>query len=237
MKPVRIFRHIACEGPAYLAELLAAKQVPYEIVAIDEDQPVPASLDDISGLVFLGGSMSVNDELPWIADELDLIRRARQIDLPMLGICLGSQLISKALGAAVTTGANGQEIGWHTVKVVPSDPALQWLGDLPESFTLFHWHGETFELPAGAIHLLSSRAYPNQAYAIGNTLALQCHPEMTMESVREWLQLYEADLAKGGTFNQSASAILENLERRIAMLQATAKVLLGVWINRLGHVS
>ncbi|MGD9000057.1 MAG: type 1 glutamine amidotransferase [Granulosicoccaceae bacterium] len=237
MKPVRIFRHRACEGPGYLADLLEARRVPYELVAIDAGEPVPASLDDISGLVFLGGSMSVNDGLPWIADELDLIRRAREIDLPMLGICLGSQLISKALGATVSAGANGQEIGWHTVKAVPSGPALQWIGDLPESFTLFHWHGETFELPDGAVHLLASRAYPNQAYAIGNTLALQCHPEMTMESVREWLVLYEADLARGGEFNQPASVILENLERRIAMLQATAEVLLGVWINRLGHVS
>jgi GMP synthase-like glutamine amidotransferase len=237
MKPVRIFRHVACEGPAYLADLLESRQIPFELVAVDEGQSVPGSLDDISGLVFLGGNMSVNDPLPWIDEELEVIRRACEQDLPMLGICLGSQLISKALGASVMPGANGQEIGWHTVKVVPSAAALQWIGDLPESFMLFHWHGETFDLPTGAVPLLASRAYANQAYAIGNTLALQCHPEMTVESVREWLQRYEEDLAKGGEFNQPAARIEEDLERKVAMLQATAAVLLGGWIDRLGRVS
>lgn len=211
--------------------------MPFELVAVDAGQPVPVSIDDTSGLVFLGGNMSVNDPLPWIAEELELIRRAREQDLPMLGICLGSQLISKALGASVKPGANGQEIGWHPVKVVPSAAASAWIGDLPESFTLFHWHGETFDLPAGGVHLLASQAYANQAYAIGNTLALQCHPEMTVDSVREWVRLYENDLEKGGVFNQTAATILEDLERKIAMLQATAEVLLGAWLDRLVRVS
>lgn len=233
MKPVRIFRHLACEGPAYLAELLTSRGVPYEIVAIDTGQAVPTGIDDVSGLVFLGGSMSVNDDLPWIKPELELIRAGHEQDLPMLGICLGSQLLSKALGARVAPGNNGLEIGWHTVRVVPSEATRQWLGDLPGCFTLFHWHGETFDLPGGAVRLLESQAYPNQAYTIGRTLALQCHPEMTAESVRDWVGIYANDLARGGQFNQSAVSILNGLDQRIAQLNSTADRVLGAWIDRL----
>ena len=117
MKPVRIFRHIACEGPGYLGTLLDKQQIPYEIIRVDDNQPVPQSLDDVSGLVFMGGSMSVNDPLDWIDDEVKLIQSARERDMPMLGVCLGSQLIAKALGVTVGKGT-GQGLSMaHSVIV------------------------------------------------------------------------------------------------------------------------
>lgn len=234
MKPVRIFRHMACEGAGYLGEILEQRGIDSQIVCIDEGHAVPMSMDDISGLIFMGGSMSVNDPLGWIADELNLIRAARVAGIPMMGICLGGQLLSKAFEADVTRGANGQEIGWHTVTRIDSDVASSWLGDLPAENMAFHWHGETFSLPEGALHLLASQAYSNQAWVSGNILALQCHPEMTADMVRQWASLNTAEIAQGGVWNQSAEVITSQLDERLAGLHRLAKTLFNSWIDRLG---
>ena len=115
MKPLYIFRHIDCEGPGYLAEVLERKGIPWQLIAIDTDVAVPHSIDGCSGLVFMGGPMSVNDDLPWIGQELALIRAAQTAGLPVLGHCLGGQLISKALGGEITANPV-REIGWHPVR-------------------------------------------------------------------------------------------------------------------------
>jgi len=219
---VRIFRHIACEGPGFLAELLDEQHKAYEIIAIDEGQSVPDSLQGISGLVFLGGPMSVNDSDAWIEEELTLIQQAHAADIPMLGFCLGSQLICKALGGEVYKGEAGQEIGWHEVSPVEETELKH---------CLFHWHGETFHLPESAQLILSSEAYTNQAYVIGKTLALQCHVEVSAEMVREWTTLYTSDLAQGGQWNQTASEICNNLDDKITELRAFARPLLEKWLQ------
>ncbi len=101
MNPIAIFRHISIEGPGYLAEFLDARDIPWQLIAIDAGDDMPLSSKDYSGLVFMGGPMSVNDDLPWIAQELALIRDAVARDVPVLGHCLGGQLMSRALGGAV----------------------------------------------------------------------------------------------------------------------------------------
>ena len=228
---IRIFRHIACEGPGQLAEVLQQRQIDFELIAIDQGQAVPDTLDGVSGLVFLGGPMSVNDELDWIDNEVSLIKQAHQAGVPMLGFCLGSQLICKALGGEVMRGKSGQEIGWHGVQRVNGRAAEQWLAGIPSSFQAFHWHGETFTLPAGAERILSSQAYPNQGYAIGKTLALQCHIEVSAAMVREWAGLYTDDLAQGGQWNQSVNEITADLEHRISELGLLARPLLATWLE------
>ncbi len=228
---IRIFRHIACEGPGFLAELLIQQQIDYELIAVDEGQAIPDSLEGVTGLVFLGGPMSVNDDHVWIKDELALIQQAHKADIPMLGFCLGSQLICKALGGEVFRGEAGQEIGWHTVNRVEGSAAEYWLGDWNKPVELFHWHGETFNLPKAAKLILSSQAYANQAYVVGKTLALQCHVEVSAEMVKEWSSLYIADLAQGGQWNQPATKICENLDSRIAQLKTFAQPLLEKWIQ------
>lgn len=230
MKPVRIFRHIACEGPAYLGSILERRAYPYEIVCIDDGQPVPADIDDVAGLVFLGGNMSANDPLAWISDEFALIRRAHEADLPMLGVCLGSQLISKALGGTVSKGDKGQEIGWHLVEQTASPACKTWLADLPQSMLVFHWHGETFSIPDGAETILSSACYANQAFVCGKTLGLQFHLEMLPDMVPEWLGLYSSDLEQGGQCNQSAAEITAELDTRISGLHQFADSLFERWL-------
>jgi len=230
---LRIFRHIECEGPGFLAELLQRRKIDFELIEIDKGQSVPGGLNGVSGLIFLGGPMSVNDPLPWLNDELALIKEAHAAGIPMLGFCLGSQLISKALGGEVFRGEAGQEIGWHEVQKLNAPAAEKWLGNDIEAVSVFHWHGETFSLPQDAELILSSRAYPHQAYVMGKTLALQCHIEVSAEMVKEWASLYTADLLQGGRWNQAASVICADLENKIVRLRRFAEPLLETWLNGL----
>lgn len=229
MKPVRIFRHIACEGPGYLAELLDRHGLPYEVVAIDHGAAVPAAVDGCSALVFMGGPMSVNDPLGWIPQELALIRAAVAQGLPVLGHCLGGQLISKALGGAVTRNPV-KEIGWHPVERLEGGAAQGWLGELPRRFDVFHWHGETFSLPPGATLLLRSDHCAHQGFALGPTLALQCHIEMTGPLVREWAARYQEEIAAPSPTVQSAAQMTAGLKERLAALRRVADPLYGHWL-------
>jgi GMP synthase-like glutamine amidotransferase len=232
MKPLIIFRHIACEGPGYLAEVLSRLEIPYRIVAIDRNEPVPAEIDDCSGLVFMGGPMSVNDALPWIEQELALIRLAQDKGMPVLGHCLGGQLISKALGGQVTANPV-REIGWQPVRKVRNTAATDWFAGLTDGVELFHWHGETFSLPAGAEVILENDWCANQAFSLDNTLALQCHVEMTAPMVREWAALYKDELDDPSPAVQSAEEITRNLETRVTRLQQVADRLYRRWLRPL----
>lgn len=193
MKPVAIFRHSATEGPGYLTDFLKQKQIPWQLIRIDAGDAVPSSASAHSGLVFMGGPMSVNDDLPWIAPVLELICDAVARDIPLLGHCLGGQLISKALGGVVSRNPV-KEIGWGEVVVSDNKVACNWFGDI-KNFQAFHWHGETFTPPQGATHLLSSAHCANQAYAIGKHLALQCHIEMTREMIEAWCAVEAKEVA------------------------------------------
>ena len=168
MKPVAIFRHAPSEGPGYLAEFLDEQGIPWQLIRIDAGDPVPRDVREFSGLVFMGGPMSVNDDLPWIAPVLALIRDAVGQDIPVLGHCLGGQLMSKALGGVVVRNQN-KEIGWGIVTVADNDTARSWFGSVG-SFDAFHWHGETFSLPLGAAKFLSSEHCANQGFALGKHL-------------------------------------------------------------------
>ena len=232
MRPILIFRHITCEGPGYLADFLSARDIAYDIISIDDGDQVPDSLDGVAGLVFMGGSMSVNDPLPWIADELALIRKAHAENLPVLGHCLGGQLISKALGGKVMPNPV-KEIGWHPVSRIMNNESMTWLGELPEVYEAFHWHGEMFTIPDGATPLLQSRFCSNQAFVIGNTLALQCHVEMTAMMVKEWLSVYSNDMPKSSASVQSKKEILVDLDKRIRSLQMVADQLYTRWLKGL----
>jgi GMP synthase-like glutamine amidotransferase len=232
MKPIRIFRHVACEGPGYFATVLENYHIPYDIVRVDAGETPPPQLDDISAVVFMGGPMSVNDDLPWIAQELDIIRRAVASDLPVLGHCLGGQLISKALGGTISANPV-KEIGWLPVQKLDNPAAHDWLADMADDPTLFHWHGETFSIPQGANPILKSQHCQHQGFVMGNTLALQCHVEMDADMVREWANLYSDELSPTSTTIQSPEQMTDNLEGKIRVLHDTAEALYRRWIQPL----
>jgi GMP synthase-like glutamine amidotransferase len=229
MKPLYIFRHIDCEGPGYLAEVLEHKGIPWQLIAIDADTAVPHSIDGCSGLVFMGGPMSVNDDLPWIGQEMALIRAAQTAGLPVLGHCLGGQLISKALGGEITANPV-REIGWHPVRRSDTATAEKWLAGLPREMILFHWHGETFSIPAGAEVLLENDTCAHQAFAIGNTLALQCHVEMQAPMVSEWAALYQDEIRHPSATVQSAVEMTRGLDERVRQAQTVADAMYTRWL-------
>ena len=232
MKPIFIFRHVECEGPGYLAEILERYALPYRIICIDQDEPVPEQINETAALVFMGGYMSVNDNLPWIEPELNLIRQAVHGNMPVLGHCLGGQLIAKALNGEVTS-CPLKEIGWHPVQRLPNAEADDWLGTLPSQFDAFHWHGETFSIPDGAMPILKSQHCANQAFVINNTLALQCHVEMTESMVNEWVWLYQKELSSKSPTIQSVDEISRDLAGQIADLQKAAEVIYTRWLRPL----
>ncbi len=234
MKPVAIFRHSITEGPGYFARYLDARRIAWTLVKLDEGEAVPALPRDYAGLVFMGGPMSVNDPLPWIAPVLDLIRRAVDDGVPVLGHCLGGQLMSRALGGEVTRNPV-KEIGWGEVEVLPSDAAARWFGGLG-AFLSFHWHGETFSIPAGAERIAASRWCPNQAFVLGPHLGMQCHVEMTPELISAWCADWDSEitsLAARTPSVQTPAQIAEGLERRVAALNAVAARLYDRWTEGL----
>ena len=232
MRPLTIFRHIACEGPGYLADVLERHAVPWRLVRVDEGEGIPDTLDDSSGLVFMGGPMSVNDPLPWIEQETKLIRMAQAANLPVLGHCLGGQLISKALGGTISANPV-REIGWHGVRKCDTPAAASWLAGLPDETILFHWHGETFSLPEDAELILENDNCTHQAFALGNTLALQCHVEMLTPMVSEWATLYAHELEETGSTVQSAAQMTADLPARIDAAQQFADQLYRRWLTPL----
>lgn len=233
MKPIAIFRFAAAEGPGYLGEFLDARAIPWRLIAIDAGEAVPHSAQDFSGLVFMGGPMSVNDDLPWISPVLAMIRAAVARDIPVLGHCLGGQLMSKALGAAVSRNPV-KEIGWGCVSVTDNDVARSWFGGV-RHFNAFHWHGETFSMPEGATHVLSSTHCINQGWAMGKHLALQCHVEMSEQMIREWCEIGAEEMlgAQDSPAVQPAGGILRQMEAELPRLHQVAAQLYGRWISGL----
>ena len=233
MKPVAVFRHTPTEGPGYFATFLQNKNIPLELIKVDEGVPVPENPSVYAGLVLMGGPMSVNDDLPWILPLLQLIRAAVQQDIPVLGHCLGGQLIAKALGASVTANPI-KEIGWGEVSVVDSPVARAWFDVAPSTFLSFHWHGETFSIPAGATRILESPYCTNQAYAMGKHLGMQCHVEMTREMIETWCAVGQDEIAAAHSpAVQTSEQMALEMETKLTALNAIAAQLYSRWIQGL----
>jgi len=231
MKPIRFFRHVSCESPGYLGGLLDRRGIPYDVMCLDAGVAVPRDLDAVAGLVFMGGPGNVASPTDWMRQELELIRSAADQGMPVLGICLGAQLISEALGGQVIPGES-LEIGWHNVEwFTELETARRWFAGLPPSFEVFQWHEHTWTLPPGAVSLARSSCAEQQAFAIGNMLAVQFHPEITADSIRAIVERYPGDLATISDCVQSAAQLTANLDERTQHLYQIADVLVGRWLD------
>lgn len=232
MKPVAIFRFLPIEGPGYFATFLDNNHIPWELIKIDAGAKPPVNIDSYSGLVFMGGPMSVNDDLSWIAPSTNLIRQAVKQDMPVLGHCLGGQLMAKALGGSVTQNLF-KEMGWGNVKVPENQVARSWFNDISE-FETFHWHGETFSLPEDATCILSSPHCENQAFAMDIHLGMQCHVEMTERMVKDWSDVnFQEIIQLNEPTVQSPADMEKNLTERVTKLNTVADRLYTKWITAL----
>lgn len=200
-----ILQHHPSEGPGSLSPWLATHATSSQLVRLYAGESCPPP-DDVDLLLILGGPMSVNDEgeFPWLIAEKVFIRQVIDRQRPVLGICLGSQLIASVLGAAVRPNRD-KEIGWLPIEGIKSNPAATI--SLP-NITVFHWHGETFDLPADAILLARSAACAHQAFLYKEkVLALQFHLEVTPELVQLFIKTNQEELV-AAPYIQTPQAIL-----------------------------
>lgn len=185
MNRVLILQFMDTDAPAYLGSWLDRHGVAAD-VRLAAANAFPDRIEGYAALALLGGEMSVNDDLPFLRTAERLIDQAMQRDLPVLGHCLGGQLMARVLGAPV--GASpAPEVGWHRMDRLVGPLSEQWFGPEP-SQQVFHWHFEAFGLPRGAQSLGTSPQCPHQAFAIGRHLALQFHVEVDAAKVELWLR-------------------------------------------------
>jgi len=233
MKPVIICRYAPHEGPGYFATYLSRRRVPWLVVKLDEGDRLP-SAHGIAGLAMMGGPMSVNDELTWIAPMLHLVRASVAENVPVIGHCLGGQLLAKAMGAVVTRNPV-KEIGWGGVTVSSTIQAAQW--GPAEPFLSYHWHGETFSIPESAECIWASAHCGNQAFVLGGLhFGMQCHIEMTAELIESWcdtgVEEIERNLNRSPAV-QTPAEMRENLAGRLEALHAVADRVYDRWTQGL----
>jgi GMP synthase-like glutamine amidotransferase len=222
---VHVLQHVANEGLGSIALWLAAQKAAVTFTHFYDQTSVLPSPDGFDLVIALGGPMSVNDEaqLPWLIAEKQFLRAVMQRGTAVLGICLGAQLIASACGARVYPNTE-KEIGWFPVQgILQTENVFQF----PEQTDVFHWHGETFALPQGAVHLARSAACENQAFQLGNNIiGLQFHLETDAESAKAFVDADNAEapekreLVRGKPYIQSAESILHAPAKKYADINA-----------------
>lgn len=197
-KEVLIFQHVENETAGTIKDFLEEKKIAYKYVRFFENVPLPDFSPGMRALVVMGGPMNVyeEDKFSFLKPETEFIRKAIEAGVPCLGVCLGSQLIAKAMGAKVYK-AKAPEVGWDDIQLTPEaakDPLFGTLGEL--NLKVLQWHEDTFDLPENAVHLARSVLVPNQAFRLGkNVYGFQFHVEVFQEMLQEWFK-NRADLAQ-----------------------------------------
>jgi GMP synthase (glutamine-hydrolysing) len=228
MKKILAIQHSRCETLGTIAEALAASQIRVDWVRTFEEQAVPDRLDAYHGLIVMGGPMSVYDRerYPFLRDEIRLIEEALKGEIPVLGVCLGSQLLAASLGAPVTPGRQ-KEIGWYRVDLTMdgrNDPL--WI-DLEPSFTAYHWHGDIFTLPAGTVSLASSELTAHQAFRYGcSAYGLLFHMEVTETMIRDMVDTFRDELRQAGL---NGEGIVEQAGRHLPRLRGIGGAVFSRW--------
>ena len=211
------------------ADVLREERFSYEGVDAPSDTDVSLTMRGHAGLIVMGGTMSVyeQEQLPYLTREMRLIRQCLADNIPVLGICLGAQLLAAALGARVS-GSPRREVGWREVRMMPeaaNDPLFH---GLPAQFSAFHWHGDRLELPTGAVRLAWSDLTPNQAFRFEERAwGIQFHPEMRVEAIEDWMTRFAGEMAQAGV---TSSEIRLGTTTSLGAQQAVARTLLRRWL-------
>jgi GMP synthase-like glutamine amidotransferase len=238
MRQAIVLQHVDREGPGYIADICGQRGFSVHILRLDLGVPVPASLTDGDLLVVMGGSMGVGDledaRFPFLSHEVSLLRKVLEQEQPVLGVCLGAQLLAHAAGSRVYPNRRrdergvlqpAREVGFGEVRLlgIEREPALAGLG---KTIRVLHWHGDTFDLPAGSVHLAASDACANQAFRIGRrAFGLQFHVETDAELVRQWAN-DDSDFAVSALGPDGPAAIAAMSEQGVRDVGATGKRLI-----------
>ena len=204
---VLIIKHVDIEGPGLIKDYLTQENIPYQMINLGAGGHLP-KLDDWTHIVILGGPMNVyeEDRYPFLRKEDLFIKEAIQRGKSVLGICLGAQLIAKALGAKVAK-ASVKEIGWYEVSLTEEGARDRMFCLLPRAFPVFQWHEDTFEIPKASKLIITSSSVPHQAFRYGeNVYGLQFHLEVTKEMIQEWMKTYDEE------FHGSQAPLLPKLK-------------------------
>jgi GMP synthase-like glutamine amidotransferase len=231
MKPVAILQNDPQDGPSFFGTWLARNAIPFQVFALHEGESPPAAIEAFSGLCVLGGPMSANDPLAYYPQLFALIREAVRSRTPVIGHCLGGQLLSRALGGSVQSSEH-TEIDWSTLQPAHAK-ATEWFGAAP--LQLFQWHGESFSIPAGATKLLHGRYCANQAYEVdGIHLGMQFHCEVDLPKLHSWLALGAEEIRCSVSPGvQQTAAMLAGLEADTAHSQRIANHIYTRWAQSL----
>ena len=224
-----VLQHVPFEGLGSIESWLSARHARVTATRFFEDPSLPEAAD-FDLLIALGGPMSVNEEdlLPWLRAEKRFIAQAIALGCPVLGICLGAQLIASALGTRVYPGPH-KEIGWHPVYGIRAEPGSF---AFPGEFLAFHWHGETFDLPPGAVCLASSDACRHQAFRFGrNVLGLQSHLETTPASLSALVERCRDELSAGGAYVQTEDSLRDAPPQTYAAVNAQMSAVLDALVS------
>ena len=222
-----VLRHVPYEGPGLIEEMLEGRGLPYKIIDIFEEG-VPLSAAGFTGLVSMGGPMSANDEAGEIGKEKKLLLEGMDRGIPVLGVCLGAQIIASAMGAKVYAGDH-PEVGWGSVTLTPDGTGDPLMSGVERILPVLHWHGETFDLPQGAIHLASSDKFENQAFRVGRrTYGLQFHLEVDEAMVREWV---ERDLEGGSGLVSDPRMILDDIKQHLDRVRFGGALVIGRFLD------
>lgn len=218
-KEVLILQHVASEGAGTIRDYLNTRKIPIRFIRLYENQALPKTLDQVCSVVVMGGPMNVYEEerFPFLVEENKFIQRSIHENIPMLGVCLGSQLLAKALGAKVMK-ARAPEIGWKDVEISENgakDPLFSELKS--DKLRVLQWHEDTFELPKGAVQLASSKIVPNQAYRYKDRFyGFQFHVEVDRPILEDWFKnptVQAPVLKEYDDYKRKLSSITENIYR------------------------
>ena len=236
MPRLLVLQNVFCEHLGLIEPALKERGMEYRYVRPFADEPIPKDLAGWDGVIVLGGPMSANDgeRLGFVADELRLLAKVLEASMPALGICLGAQLIAKAAGAKVIAGEE-KEIGWYPLTLTEEGKKDRLLDGLPGTFPVFQWHGETFDIPSGAVCLAGSERYSNQAFRLGEKVyGLQFHLETTQPMIIEWLDLYRDEHAKCGGMVQGRAAVMAKTALLKSAAEQRARQVFGRYFASIG---
>ena len=231
MKPVLILQHQVPENAAYLTTWLENNKVDYQIVNAGAGEQFPSSIEPYSALAVMGGGMSVNDPLLSSRQAEILILQAILKDIPVIGHCLGGQLMSRALGGTITASPQ-PEIGWQPIAYEDEPRVSEWFGNNPTN-TVIQWHYESFSIPNGATRLAGSPACPNQAWTFGPHLAMQFHIEINEAKIDSWVSEDDPKWSEARTLYESVQdkiTMLNGIPYYLNKHQSTAD---SIYKNRL----